>query len=1169
MKHQSLTICMLLGLCPLSLAQDELANQTPLVEPAAPLAADSTKRAVQQEVLPAPKAIFFDKETPIPSTPGPTPISPMIVPAPVVEVDGCVVCVRDASPLDEMQRGSAQDAILRAPASLRLWPAETDLRQTLVNRDLPARWGALPHGPMKFSVQIPWVDDVEIDAIQFWVDSEQVSQRMFKKRQEAVVQIGDLSLIELEYWWNCPPLGRHLLQTTYLRGGRWSGLSDPVRFNLLPPPTPKIIAIGSDGDANQPGQKSAAKLRRTATLKLAHVQPEATVAIDIDGQQVATAVVDATCGVQVDLTGLLATGRYQLTVRTIDRSGCGISSEASMAQWIDVFDETTAVQTHSLLTGSEMPFAIQRTAQPLVNLAIEDIVLARRSQPIEPAPTCACQEHDNGPICKKCEPAPEKPEAGEGKVAVPEGKEIPMVPAGDPGSEPVRCGRCSGSGGCGVPSTCDLWCGTREVLLPGLGDDVETSKQRAAALKTRASTIGDHIRSLSTHLKQLTDDTAQIAGAIDQFGQDVVAAPLAVLAHRSEIDLKMTETRRLLEQWRALCKSHNNTLQNHGILAELSQDEAAICRFESQLEAIDKEFDREGDVLIESIYADTVNTICDTSIADRLLSAYEAATETKNLGAGTSKRGAFGKPYLKQMDTIKSASADTSAGALTGSLSARVEAELRFSCPEFAKLRVLRGQIIEALEQLQANSEDQRRPVAYLLAQSLPLLERALGDLNSAQLSITKPEIRDRVPLMIIAVHIESAIDHLKGDNPGEEIAKQIIQSALNLLSAVKTAGVSTHRATLDSILIQLREIDTKASHDAALVSLNSIKTRLSELNKIDPVGNQDREDLGQVQFKLRVSIEARNQLRQLHDQIADAIICQTQEAKSLASIRDRLAKISARRHAAVQRLEFVRRYIDEHHKTLAQAITLRQGLTTAAGIQQYIALKNLKAQFLEQQRMIAVGNQIADTKAESAKALADHAAVVAKQYWKEQASRQQAADAILTAAPPTTTVFHSPANFPRPRFGTAGLDDAREGLIIREGMELVTNADGSFTVTCDVMRAAIPATLHLQLAFKTTTDGPWYTLSLEPRQLRPGGDNMLAAAVEQGVHRADRLTGNYQPMAYDNRYLRLQFTGEHPALKHHGGRVVRVRRGGSARYGYGFEGLNAYDPVLVQGDPT
>ncbi|MEM6777998.1 MAG: hypothetical protein AAF670_10105, partial [Planctomycetota bacterium] len=245
--------------------------------------------------------------------------------------------------------GMTSAAALDAPARLVLGRIG-QRADSLVNGDVPSRWGTLSYGALELKIQIPRIDAFPVEAVRLWIDGEQAETDRLQKGSVALGTYQGITTEEWTYHWNCPPLGRHFIQAIYRRGDVWSVMSQPVRFELLPPPTPSIIAVGKDNQTPQPFSVSkAVSLSGAATIKLANVRPNDMVAIDVDGEQVSTAMVSPECCITLSLSSQFVSGRYRLNVRTTSSQGCGIASDPSPSVWVDLHDHVNLVTRRDLI----------------------------------------------------------------------------------------------------------------------------------------------------------------------------------------------------------------------------------------------------------------------------------------------------------------------------------------------------------------------------------------------------------------------------------------------------------------------------------------------------------------------------------------------------------------------------------------------------------------------------------------------------------------------------------------------------------------------------------------------------------------------------------------------------------------------------------------------------
>ncbi|MEM9368721.1 MAG: hypothetical protein AAGD07_22240, partial [Planctomycetota bacterium] len=261
--------------------------------------------------------------------------------------------------------------------------------ETLVNEDVPARWGTLSYGPLELIVQTPAINDYPIEAVRLWVDGEQAGTDELVKSGESMALHQGIPIRNLVYRWNCPPLGRHFVQATYRRANIWSVMSSPVRFELRPPTRPEIIGIAANGETPQPLSKNGViEVASQVTLKLAEVRPGDEIAVEVGGKTIAPTVVDANCCTKFDLQHDFVSGRYRLTVRAARTASCGITSEPSRSIWIDLYNHETQVKTHELIGDLVLSQNLPRPRPPHpVAIVTDQDVLAMCNEDCEPRMT--------------------------------------------------------------------------------------------------------------------------------------------------------------------------------------------------------------------------------------------------------------------------------------------------------------------------------------------------------------------------------------------------------------------------------------------------------------------------------------------------------------------------------------------------------------------------------------------------------------------------------------------------------------------------------------------------------------------------------------------------------------------------------------------------------------
>jgi len=151
----------------------------------------------------------------------------------------------------------------------------------------------------------------------------------------------------------------------------------------------------------------------------------------------------------------------------------------------------------------------------------------------------------------------------------------------------------------------------------------------------------------------------------------------------------------------------------------------------------------------------------------------------------------------------------------------------------------------------------------------------------------------------------------------------------------------------------------------------------------------------------------------------------------------------------------------------------------------------------------------------------------------ESEKSKATPSDSEQGGKPPCAHWFASAAHFPVREFGARGEVIGREGAVIYEGMRFSHHGDGHYEVSFLVGTPAVPTTLRLRLLVRVRdVEGPvWQTLTLPPIQIESHKD----------------AAGKDQPAVW-----RICHQGYSPMLACNPGRIIAVRREGTARFGFG-----------------
>jgi len=154
--------------------------------------------------------------------------------------------------------------------------------------------------------------------------------------------------------------------------------------------------------------------------------------------------------------------------------------------------------------------------------------------------------------------------------------------------------------------------------------------------------------------------------------------------------------------------------------------------------------------------------------------------------------------------------------------------------------------------------------------------------------------------------------------------------------------------------------------------------------------------------------------------------------------------------------------------------------------------------------------------------------------------------------------IFDAPAYFTQNGYGSAGQEDARNGLVLLEGMELSTQASGHWELKIPYIKSTTPAVLHLQIQFKTDT-GEWKPLTLQPlcfKAGRPCIDPTDCLCESTGSAGANSTNQKARCDCSDVHQPTVTLTGYSPLLRREVGFFTDVRRRGSVVFGHGYSAL-------------
>lgn len=249
--------------------------------------------------------------------PGPVVTTPIRVEGEATQVEECEV--------DSMGEPAWETNAIPRPAAPILTLNSIQANWALQSTDHGAAWTRIDYQPMEMACRLHDLKDIE--GYEFYLDGEPYSGIRSENKETLV----------------CPPLGRHLVQARYRhRELGWSRISAPVRFEVLAPRTPRIIAVY---DATQSGVPASARQTASITsglvaLRLANVSHQSHVHVYLDGKWLARveAPNGAPCVVQFPIKEVATVGEHEITVQQSPRNACAeIASALSDSVTIQYF----------------------------------------------------------------------------------------------------------------------------------------------------------------------------------------------------------------------------------------------------------------------------------------------------------------------------------------------------------------------------------------------------------------------------------------------------------------------------------------------------------------------------------------------------------------------------------------------------------------------------------------------------------------------------------------------------------------------------------------------------------------------------------------------------------------------------------------------------------------
>jgi len=183
----------------------------------------------------------------------------------------------------------------------------------------------------------------------------------------------------------CPASGKHLIQARYLVNELWSEISLPLRFEVLLPSPPSIVALSDANGVPRPIEPNKPIWISTSGMKvrLGRINQGDRILAYLDGKPVGANRDGESCCWVVPLEGHITAGCHTLTMRSMCRNDkCCMTSEASKKVVFHYYDEEVYLlrpgkscckgsgKTHSNSALNPHTLNVRRTAVERASFAI-------------------------------------------------------------------------------------------------------------------------------------------------------------------------------------------------------------------------------------------------------------------------------------------------------------------------------------------------------------------------------------------------------------------------------------------------------------------------------------------------------------------------------------------------------------------------------------------------------------------------------------------------------------------------------------------------------------------------------------------------------------------------------------------------------------------------------
>ena len=1043
---------------------------------------------------------------------------------------------------------------------------------SLSSRDAPRSRPAIPHGPLMIELR----PDVErVDFVELILDGEPLKPT------------GYTTFSPLRYQLSCPAIGQHSLRARYLSGNIWSYYSTALQFEVRLPHQPRIIAVSDfDRDPTPPTRNGLTSITtHSIKVHLANVARGESIVAYVDGKPVSTHLAGESCCRIIKVEGFVAPGVHKLVARTVGCPGsCSITSQPSNTVMFHYYDE----DVYLLRPGAGCKNDNSGVSSCVPKADAANNGSRPDSRALMRSGTASGNDASNSAARYTFVNL---------WLAAPN----PAAEAGQLLGDAQKFRDLAAANAATVKTAADATA-NHAAATSAAADTTEIVRDNALAAYTQADLDAKAASGFEKQTAELKDaevaahkadvktanDLAQAAYMQAQQAFNVVDQ--AAKAARSRADACQTQLDAAVKSNVAASEflrvanealARAQVFANDAQLAQVVNGNAQAAEQARQKTAVELGKIQNAQQAVSNLVAPTegqqlaateLRRLAEVDLAQALRHVQLVNNEAKTVGiqtrlvrssfqAASALAGHSQDPgyLLARSHTAAAQSAFQRADA--AARQAAVQADAATFKARGAKVvadaaHALSADAVNAIAQAGAAERAamdaaQRADAAVRKAD----IEAAKFPLNSAQANVAHraaAATRDERDAAHKAANDARAAYYAPHTNSAQVAAGASDADLHSKAAQVSAAAAQQHAQAASAarnLAMQARDRAEQATtqllsalqagNNVAVVTANS--TQIASANKL-AAEQQALEAEKQEALAMTQSAAAANYAR-----LADA-----------ASDRARLlAKVS--RQAVNAKLEAVNRAnaADSSAAAAGRTHQLQSDVIDAWDNAEVTALQDELLERVKQasESKGAVGVQRAEDGANFAETLAEKADAKAAARIREYEANARTARADNVNAPPSPFYFASAAHFPLPEFGLRRESLHRDGVLIYEDMVLHFDRDGNYEVHFRASAPEMPTTIRLQFQIQPCPDRPWYTITLAPIEFPyPPAKDEKATSLHSSCSKNGTSCRGDQKCCGEVQTCVCK--GHSEILRRcyaEMGQEARIRRSGSARFGFGI----------------